>query len=339
MTLTDRLVAAWYAPRLTPLAAALWPLSLLFRAAVAARRALYRAGVWRVQRVGVPVVVVGNVTVGGGGKTPVACALAEALAARGFHPGFVSRGYGGSATAARAVAVGDDADVVGDEPLILAATGFPVWIGRDRVAAARALVAANPACDVVIADDGLQHYALARAVEVVAVDGTRGIGNGRMLPAGPLREPVARLAAADAVVRVCADPNAQPVGAVARETVAVLAPLPWRSVADPACTIDPTAWRALDVHALAGIANPARFFAAVRAQGITATEHAFPDHHPYTAADLAFPGAAAILMTQKDAVKCARLADERCWYLPVRAVLDPALVALVEDRVRGCQTA
>ena len=339
MKFADRLVAAWYAPRLTPLAAALWPLSLLFRAAVAARRALYRAGVWRVQRVGVPVVVVGNVTVGGGGKTPVACALAEALAARGFHPGFVSRGYGGSATAARAVAVGDDADVVGDEPLILAATGFPVWIGRDRVAAARALVAANPACDVVIADDGLQHYALARAVEVVAVDGTRGLGNGCMLPAGPLREPVARLAAADAVVRVCADPNAQPVGAVARETVAVLAPLPWRSVADPACTIDPTAWRALDVHALAGIANPARFFAAVRAQGITATEHAFPDHHPYTAADLAFPGAAAILMTQKDAVKCARLADERCWYLPVRAVLDPALVALVEDRVRGCQTA
>jgi tetraacyldisaccharide 4'-kinase len=126
---------------------------------------------------------------------------------------------------------------------------------------------------------------------------------------------------------------------VARETVAVLAPLPWRSVADPACTIDPTAWRSLDVHALAGIANPARFFATVRAQGIAATEHAFPDHHPYTAADLAFPGAAAILMTQKDAVKCVRLADERCWYLPVRAVLDPALVALVEDRVRGCQTA
>ncbi len=339
MTFADRLAAAWYAPRTTPLAAALWPLSLLFRAGVAVRRALYGAGVLRAHRVGVPVVVVGNVTVGGGGKTPVACALAEALAARGFRPGFVSRGYGGSATGPRAVAAGDDPAVVGDEPLVLAATGFPVSIGRDRVAAARALLAANPRCDVVIADDGLQHYRLGRAVEVVAVDGARGFGNGRMLPAGPLREPVARLATADAVVRVSVDPNAPGAGAAGRETVAVLAPLPWRNVADPARTLDPAAWRGLDVHAVAGIANPARFFASVRAQGIAAAEHAFPDHHPFTAADLAFPGAAAILMTQKDAVKCARLADERCWYLPVRAVLDPALVALVEERVRGCQAA
>lgn len=339
MTFADRLVAAWYAPRVTPLAALLWPASLLFRVAVAVRRALYRAGALRARRLPVPVVVVGNITVGGGGKTPLACALAAALAARGFRPAFVSRGYGGSATGVRAVAAGDDPAVVGDEPLILAATGHPVWIGRDRVAAARALLAAHPECDVVIADDGLQHYRLARDVEVVAVDGTRGFGNGLMLPAGPLREPVARLAAAAAVVRVFVDPRAQDVQAAGRETIAVLEPLPWRNVADPTRTMDPAAWRALDVHAVAGIANPARFFATVRAQGVAVTEHAFPDHHRFTAADLTFPGAAAILMTQKDAVKCARLADERCWYLPVRAVLDPALVALVEDKVRGSQTA
>ena len=339
MTFADRLVAAWYAPRVTPLAALLWPASLLFRAVVAIRRGLFRMGVLRARHVGVPVVVVGNIAVGGGGKTPLACALAEALAARGMRPAFVSRGYGGSATGVRAVAADDDPSVVGDEPLILAATGFPVFIGRDRVAAARALVAAHPACDVVIADDGLQHYRLARDVEVAAVDGARGFGNGLMLPAGPLREPVARLAAADAVVRVFADPRVQDAQAAGRETVALLEPLPWRNVVDPARTMDPSAWRALDVHAVAGIANPARFFATVRAQGIAATEHAFADHHPFTAADLAFPGAAAILMTQKDAVKCTRLADERCWYLPVRAVLDPALVALVEDKVRGSQTA
>lgn len=339
MTFADRLVAAWYAPRVTPLAALLWPASLLFRLVVTFRRMLFRAGVWRVHRVAAPVVVVGNVTVGGGGKTPLAVALAGALAAHGFRPGFVSRGYGGGATGERAVAADDDPAAVGDEPLILAATGFPVWVGRDRVAAARALVAANPGCDVVIADDGLQHYRLARNVEVVAVDGARGFGNGLMLPAGPLREPVARLAAADAVVRVFADPRVQDVLPAGRETIAVLEPLPWRNVADPSRTMDPEAWLGLDVHAIAGIANPARFFATVRAQGIVASEHAFADHHPFTAADLTFPGAAAILMTQKDAVKCARLADERCWYLPVRAVLDPALVALVEDKVRGCKTA
>ncbi|MFO1316893.1 MAG: tetraacyldisaccharide 4'-kinase [Burkholderiales bacterium] len=338
-TFAERVVAAWYAPRVTPIAALLWPLSLLFRAAAAARRALYRAGVLRAQRLPVPVVVVGNVTVGGGGKTPLACALAEALAARGFHPALVSRGYGGSATGERAVAPDDDPAVVGDEPLILAATGFPVWIGHDRVAAARALVAAHPACDVVIADDGLQHYRLARDVEVVAVDGTRNFGNGLVLPAGPLREPVARLATADAVVRVVGPGDPHAVRAGGRETVALLEPLPWRNAVDASRTTDAAAWRGRAVHAIAGIANPGRFFALVRAQGIAATEHAFPDHHPFSAADVAFPGAAAILMTQKDAVKCARLADARCWYLPVRAVLDPALVALVEDKVRGSQTA
>ncbi len=339
MSFADRVAAAWYAPRVTVLAALLWPASLLFGALVAVRRVLYRAGVLRAQRVAVPVVVVGNVTVGGTGKTPLACALAEALAARGFRPGFVSRGYGGSATAARPVAPGDDPAVVGDEPLVLAATGFPVWIGRDRVAAARGLVAAQPACDVVISDDGLQHYRLARDVEVVAVDGVRGFGNGLLLPAGPLREPVARVADADAIVRLVARGATGAVAGDGRETLATHEALPWRNLVDAARVADPAAWRGRDVDAIAGIANPGRFFALVRAQGIAAREHALPDHHPFAAGDLAFPGAVAILMTQKDAVKCAGLADERCWYLPVRAALDPAFVARVENKIRGSQAA
>jgi tetraacyldisaccharide 4'-kinase len=339
VSFSDRVVAAWYTPRVTLLAALLWPLSLLFRGAVELRRLLFRAGVLRAQQVRAPVVVVGNVTVGGTGKTPLACALAEALAARGFHPGIVSRGHGGSASAPRAVMADDDPGVVGDEPLIFAGAGFPVWIGRDRVAAARGLLAAVPSCDVVISDDGLQHYRLARDVEVVAVDAARGFVNGFLLPAGPLREPPSRLDDVDAIVRLVARKSANAGTRGGRETEVTHVPQPWRNVVAGARVADPADWRGREVHALAGIGNPERFFALVRAQGIAAAEHPFPDHHAYRAVDLAFPTAAAILMTQKDAVKCAGLADERCWYLPVAATLDPALVALVENKIRGSQTA
>lgn len=339
MTFADRVVAAWYTPRLTPLAALLWPLSVVFRAAVALRRALFRAGVLRSQRLPVPVVVVGNVTVGGAGKTPLTCALAAALAQRGFHPGIVSRGYGGNATAARAVARADDPREVGDEPLILAATGFPVWIGRDRVAAAGGLLAAHPECDVLLCDDGLQHYRLARTVEVAVVDAARGLGNGLALPAGPLREPASRLAEVDAVVRLVARGDTPATGGWGHTTAMTYEPLPWRNLVDAARAADPAEWRGREVHAVAGIGHPQRFFELVRMLGIAAIEHALPDHHAFTVADLAYPAAAAILMTQKDAVKCAGIADARCWYLPLSAVLDPALPALVENKIRGSQTA
>jgi tetraacyldisaccharide 4'-kinase len=200
MKLAERLVATWYAPRVTPLAALLWPLSLLFRIVVAVRRGLYGAGILRSQRLPVPVIVVGNITVGGVGKTPLTRALAEHLSQRGFKPGIVSRGYGGTSVAPRAVAPGDDPKVVGDEPLLLAETGLPVWIGHNRAGAGRGLIRANPSCDVIVADDGLQHYALARAMEIAVIDASREFGNGLMLPAGPLREPVSRLRDVDAVV-------------------------------------------------------------------------------------------------------------------------------------------
>jgi len=339
VSIADRVVTAWYTPGLTPLAMLLWPLSIAYGCVVAVRRWLFRVGVLRSQRLAVPVVVVGNLTVGGAGKTPLTCALGEALAARGFRPGIVSRGYGGSEHGERAVTTGDDPRVVGDEPLILAATGFPVWIGRDRVAAARGLLAAQPACDVLVSDDGLQHYRLARSVEIAVIDAARGFGNGLLLPAGPLREPASRLAEVNAVVRLVARDAPRATARDGRETVMTHAPLPWRNLKDSARVADVAVWRAGAVHALAGIADPQRFFAMVRSLGIAAIEHPFPDHHAFRAGDLAFPEAAAILMTQKDAVKCADLADDRCWYLPLKAELDPALVALVEDRIRGSQTA
>ena len=336
MSFPERLIAAWYRPRLTALTALLWPASLVFRVAVAIRRLLYRAGILASSAVRAPVVIVGSIVVGGSGKTPFVRALAVSLADAGFHPGLVARGYGGSNVAPCRVRANDDARLVGDESLILAANGFPVWIGRDRVAAAHALLAAHPECDVVLTDDGLQHYALRRDFEIAIIDDARGLGNGCMLPAGPLREPVARLRDVNSVVRLADDVRASTSkgeSAMSYET------LPWRNVGHPDAKADPQAWRSGVVHAVAGIGDPARFFALLRRLGFTPMCHAFPDHHCYTREELEFPGATAILMTEKDAVKCRAFADGRLWYLPIRARIDPALVERVARTIHGRQTA
>jgi len=336
MRFAERLTAAWYRPHLTPLTAALWPLSLVFRATVATRRFLYRVGVLASSRVRAPVIVVGSIVVGGTGKTPLARALAVALALERWHPGLVARGYGGTERGARAVRQGDDPSIVGDESLLLAAEGFPVWIGRSRVAASRALLAAHSDCDVVIADDGLQHYALQRDFEIAVIDGERGLGNGAMLPAGPLREPQRRLGDVDAVVRLLA-PDA--ASAQAGEIALRYEPLPWVNLVRPDAVPDLDAWRRGSVHALAGIGDPERFFASVRRLGLDPVCHAFPDHHRYRAEEVRFTDAAAILMTEKDAVKCAAFADARFWYLPIRACIDPALIARLTTTLRGPQAA
>jgi tetraacyldisaccharide 4'-kinase len=334
---SDRLVAAWYAPRLTPLTAALLPLSLLFRAVAALRRWAYHAGIAHGVLLPVPVVVVGSILAGGTGKTPLTRALATALARAGWRPGIVSRGYGGSNVVPRAVAAGDDPAEVGDEPLLLAADALPVWIGRDRVAAARALLAAHPERDVILADDGLQHYALRRDFEIAVIDDARGFGNGRVLPAGPLREPLSRLDRVDALVRLVSAEEPAPAGDSGRETAMTYEPLPWRNLRRADAIADAGAWRAGVLHAVAGIGNPARFFALLRRLGFNPVCHPFPDHYRYARGDLAFPDATAILMTEKDAVKCVEFADTRCWYLPVRACIDPALIARVERTIRGRQ--
>jgi tetraacyldisaccharide 4'-kinase len=338
MSAASRLTRAWYTPRATALANALRPISWLFGLLAAARRTAYRNGWLQRVRLRVPVIVVGNLTAGGAGKTPLVIALVDALRARGRHPGIVSRGYGRRATATRGVDIGDDPDDVGDEPLLLAATGVPVFVGVDRAAAAQALLAAHPQVDVIVTDDGLQHYALARDVEIAVIDGARVLGNRLLLPAGPLREPPSRLASVDAIVTLESGVHA-PASAPPREFAMRYAPQPWRNLVDASRVFDVALLHDAATVAIAGIAHPERFFATLRAGGFTGATHPFPDHHRYVRDDLAYPRARAVLMTEKDAVKCQAFADARMWMLPIAARIDPRLVDLVMEKVDGPQAA
>lgn len=294
------------------------------------RRALFRAGVLRSTRLPVPVIVVGNIVAGGTGKTPLVLWLCEFLAAHGYTPGIVSRGYGGAGdTMAAGV---KSAMTAGDEPTLLAQrSGRPVWVGRDRAAAARALLAAHPECSIIIADDGLQHYALQRDFEIAVVDGARGNGNGLLLPAGPLREGVARLASVDAVV--VTGSGAVPAARAATFAMALQGQL-FRNLLNPSFQQDAAAFRGRRVHAIAGIGNPARFFEHLQRLGLTFAAHAFPDHHDYSASDIEIPGAEAIVMTEKDAIKCLRFAREFHWVLPVDARVDAALGLLILEKLK-----
>lgn len=321
MSVADTLVEAWYGKRRSPWWT--WPLAALYGALTALRRALYRLGVLRNVRLPVPVIVIGNLTAGGTGKTPLTIALAEALRARGFRPGVVSRGHGGQRRAPMLLGEAPDPAEVGDEPCLIHASGVPVAVGRDRPAAARLLVAQG--CDMVIADDGLQHYRLARDVEICVIDGTRRFGNSRLLPAGPLREPLRRLARVD--LRVCNGGAPLP------------GEYPMQLVGGVAVTLDGSHRQPLStftgqrVHAVAAIGNPARFFATLRDAGIGVVEHAFPDHHAFTAAELAYGDDLPVLMTDKDAVKCRGFAQPNWWRVPVRAELPEAFFDTVVARL------
>jgi len=309
MNLAQRLPEIWYGAQRPPLL--LRALVPVYRFLRALHQAPYTLGWRKPQRLSVPVIVVGNITAGGTGKTPLVIALVEALRARGHTPGVISRGYGVSADTPRLLDA-QDAAQFGDEPVLIArATGVPVAVGRDRVAAGQLLLAAH-ACDVIIADDGLQHYPLFRNVEICVLDGERRFGNARLLPAGPLREPLSRFSRVD--FRVCngGTPRAEEV--------------PMRLAGDTAVAMAGAALRkslhdfaGQHVHAVAGIGNPARFFAMLRAAGVDLIEHAFPDHHAFNLADLAFGDDQPVLMTEKDAVKCSAFAQPNFWSVPVRA--------------------
>jgi len=323
----------WY--RITPLHLVLYPLSLLFRPLAALRRLLYRTGLLQSVRLPVPVVVIGNITVGGTGKTPLTLALAQQLAERGRHPLIVSRGYGGACADPRPVTPDSDARQAGDEPLLMARRNVcPVWVGRDRAATAQAALHSHPRCDVVLCDDGLQHYRLRRDVEIAVVDGVRGFGNGLMLPAGPLREPVARLRTVDAVVVNGGEAAAGQYAMSLNGTV-------FHNLLDHAHTVTAVHFHALRNHAVAGIGDPQRYFRHLAAMGIPFTPHPFPDHHPYLASDLAFGDCDAILLTEKDAVKCAAFADARFWVLRVDAQIAPDLTESLLRKIasHGHQTA
>jgi tetraacyldisaccharide 4'-kinase len=318
-------LAIWYGGVAPTLSLRAW--SAVYGALSALRRGLYAAHVLRRRRVTVPVIVVGNLTAGGTGKTPLVIALVEALRARGWKPGVISRGYGGSTEQTRRVDASCDPALVGDEArLIFDTTQAPVCVGRDRVAAARELIA-SATVDVLIADDGLQHYRLARDVEICVIDGLRRFGNARLLPAGPLREPLSRIDAVD--FRVCNGGIPQ-----AGETLMTLAGDLLVSLHDARQRQPLGALRGQRAHAVAGIGNPARFFALLRAAGVDVIEHAFGDHHRFAAHDFAFDDALPVIMTAKDAVKCRAFATPRDWYLPVRAQLPAEFFDAVAVRLR-----
>lgn len=325
----------WYSKNLISLL--LLPLSWLFCATAWLRRAAYRRGVLRVYHSTVPVIVVGNISVGGSGKTPLVIWLADALKRRGYRPGIVSRGYGGAAREfPRRVHPDDDPFEVGDEPVLLAQRGgCPVMIDPRRARAAQAL---EHECDVLIADDGLQHYALGRTLEIAVIDVAHGFGNGYCLPSGPLRETVSRLREVDAVVQH----GARTLPDVPVTGVMRLAAQGARNMRD-GTTVALEEFIRTPVHAVAGIGHPARFFTQLRAAGLTVIEHAFPDHYRYSADDLAFGDEYPIIMTEKDAVKCKDFTEPHVWCVPVTAHFDEGfeqrIISLLECKTHGQKTA
>jgi len=335
MSAESALAKLWYG-RPGVLAALLTPFSWLFAAIIAVRRAAYRAGVLRAHRASVPVVVVGNLSVGGTGKSPLVAWLVLRLRERGVRAGILSRGYGARIDGALRVEPDTDPRAAGDEAVMLAQlTQAPVVVAPRRAAGVALLEAAG--VDLIVCDDGLQHLALARDLEIVVIDAQRGFGNGRLLPAGPLRELPSRLATVDFVV----------VQGARVDATGTDVPRAWQGwhgtfgmqltlqAAQPlrtdtrAASINESSARPLAefvgarVHAVAGIGNPTRFFAALRAAGLAPIEHPFPDHHVFRATDLEFGDTAPVLMTAKDAVKCRAFADARCWQVPAAAQVEP----------------
>lgn len=314
MSAAARLQELWYGPAWRSLP--LRPLSWIFGLLVLARRGLYRIGILRRVWIGAPVVVVGNLTVGGTGKTPVTAWLVSELKKRGHRVGVVLRGYGARHRGGvRSVAAGDDPLEVGDEALLHARNSpHVVVIGADRVAAAR--LAREQGAEIVVSDDGLQHLRLGRDFEIVVVDAARGFGNGCLLPAGPLREPARRLEHADAVVLTRRD-------AAGAARVHPRQPFVAEASLAPGGVVNLLTgerrelgqFRGPQVHAVAGVGNPQAFFDALREAGLDVTPHPLPDHAPIDPAALPFAGDATVLMTEKDAVKCRSYARAGWWYV------------------------
>lgn len=311
----------------------LLPLAVLFAAVSALRRLAYRRGWLASVAVGVPLIVVGNISAGGSGKTPLVIWLASWLRAQGYRPGVVSRGYGGSARGCVEVQPDSSPAQVGDEPLLIRIkSGAPVVVGRDRVAAARTLLARHPGVDVIVSDDGLQHYRLHRDIELAVIDAATGLGNGWPLPAGPLREPKRRLDSVDAVIQVVRG------AAVARRDL----PVPgWRA--------DYTIGQAWRLHApsqrcalrdlpprdwlaATGIGRPQAFFDMLRAQGLRLAARSFADHHAFRPHDLPVDG--AVLMTEKDAVKCMRFAGSDWWAVELEVAPETGFIDWLGARIK-----
>ena len=323
-----RLDHYWYTR--SPWLLLLTPFSLLFRIVAGLRRFAYRHGLLRSYRVPRPVIIAGNITAGGTGKTPLVIWLAGYLRGKGYQPGIISRGYGGKANSwPQQVRPDSDPAMVGDEAVLMAgATQCPMAVGPDRVAVAQALIEHSD-CDVIISDDGLQHYALQRDIEIIVIDGVRRFGTGFSLPAGPMREPASRLQEADLVV-------INGLGG-SNEHQMRMNPGDVHNLLDDSITRRLSDFHGHAVHAVAGIGNPERFFQSLQQQGMQVDKHAFPDHYQFSAADIRFGDSKPVIMTEKDAVKCRYFATENDWYIPVTVQMSAefcqCLDELLEDRV------
>ncbi len=308
---------------------ALLPLSWIYRLVVWLRRLAYSVGVRKQHRLAVPVIIVGNIFVGGTGKTPLVLWVVRFLKGLQRRPGIITRGYGGNAEKWPQL-VGADSDpfTVGDEPVLLARrSGCPVVAAPDRVRAAEALIQ-HHGCDVIVSDDGLQHYRLGRDMEVVVIDAARGLGNGHCLPAGPLREPGRRLRTVDLVVANGGPSWFSPYYFTLRLNAA-------HALVDLNRTRDLADFNGMQVHAVTGIGSPDRFFAALERFGMEVIAHPFPDHHPFTAADIRFDDDLPVMMTEKDAVKCTAFAADRHWCVPAETVLTAATERALGARIRA----
>ena len=320
----------WYTKH--PLGVLLLPLSWIYTLIIILRRLCYQSGLIAVSQIDVPVIIVGNITVGGTGKTPLVIWLAEYFRSKGFKPGIVSRGYGGNFSG-KSQQVRPDSDplLVGDEPVLIAKkTNCPVAIATQRRRAAEELIEYCD-CDLILCDDGMQHYSLARDMEIAVIDGQRRFGNKHCLPAGPLREPISRLKTVDFVVsKYIAGRHEYKMEYSYGDLV---------SLTEPGKTMPVSKLNGQSVHAIAGIGNPDRYFSYLRNQKINLMRHEFPDHHSFEAEDINFNDGLTVVMTEKDAVKCVEHATKYHWYLPITATLPESftfrLDALMKEIMNG----
>lgn len=321
-----RIDSYWYSTN--RISSILTPLSWLFCAIVYVRKLFFKLRILSSYRSALPIIVVGNITVGGTGKTPMVIWLAKQLIEAGYKPGIISRGYGGHAKHwPQQVRPDSDPYVVGDEPLLIAQrTACPMAVGPSRVDAVLALEEYTD-CDVLISDDGMQHYRLRRDLEICIIDGKRRFGNGQCLPAGPLREKPGRLKTVDFVVTNSA---AAKEGEVSMQLAGGMI----KALSDDREVVTISEWKGKCVHAVAGIGNPQRFFDALRNQGLDVIEHSYSDHYHYSQYELEFYDSLPVIMTEKDAVKYRRFAGPRHWHYPVDAVLDEGFASQILERVK-----
>ncbi|MFK5985995.1 MAG: tetraacyldisaccharide 4'-kinase [Pseudomonadota bacterium] len=317
------------------LSLSLWPLSKVYCFVIQIRKFCYQINCFKTQSFSAPVIVVGNITVGGNGKTPLIIQLLSEFKNRGFNPGVVSRGYAGTHPLLAqgetiAVDTSDKALLYGDEAWMIAnKTQFPVVVGRNRAMAVAHLIK-DFGCDMVLSDDGLQHYAMVRDIEICVVDNSKKFGNGFCLPAGPLREPVSRLKQVDYIVnhQTSAEGSDKQGITMHLEFDQLLA----LNSRDPSATLSD--FKNKSVHAIAGIANPARFFNQLRQNGINVIEHGFADHYQFQPSDFEFKDNYPVLMTEKDAVKCINFKLANCYYISVKATLSADLVKSIIAKLK-----